>query len=95
MQVTGDEVTLASGSTVDVSGQAGGGTALIGGDIHGANSAVPNATHTVVDEGATIRADALGDGNAGKVVVWANDSTEFAGTIVSACPGQSRRWRVC
>jgi hypothetical protein len=87
VQVTGDQVTLASGSTVDVSGQAGGGTALIGGDIHGANSAIPNATHTVVDEGATIRADALGDGNAGKVVVWADDSTEFAGTISARALG--------
>ncbi|MEY2428359.1 MAG: trimeric autotransporter adhesin, partial [Verrucomicrobiota bacterium] len=81
VQLTGEEVRVAAGSIVDASGNAGGGTVLIGGDLHGANPEVPNANHTVVEDGATIRADSLGSGNAGKVVVWSDGTTEFGGTI--------------
>lgn len=81
VQVTGGAITLKSGSLVDVSGADGGGTALIGGDEHGANAAVPNASRTTVEAGAAINADAVNTGDGGKVVVWSDDRTDFRGHI--------------
>ena len=82
VKVLGDTVTLASGSTIDVSGAAGGGTALVGGAYQGGGSEYA-ATITTVANGATINADAITSGNGGQVVVWANDKTDFAGTITA------------
>jgi len=52
-------------------GDAGGGTALIGGDEHGSNPAVANADQTYLGPDATITADALTLGTGGKVILWA------------------------
>ncbi|SMC96269.1 beta strand repeat-containing protein [Sporomusa malonica] len=82
VKVLGDTVTLASGSSIDVAGDAGGGTALIGGAYQGGSSEYA-ATNTAVAAGATIIADAITSGNGGQVVVWANDTTNFAGTITA------------
>jgi autotransporter-associated beta strand protein len=79
--VTGERVALLDGSKVDVSGSAGGGTALIGGDYQGKNANIQNADRTYVANTATIKADALDSGDGGKVVVWANDITRYFGNI--------------
>ncbi len=80
--VFGDSVTLAPGARLDVSGDAGGGTALVGGDFHGAGPD-PNATATTVAAGAAIDADALVSGTGGNVAVWSNGTTVFDGTITA------------
>src|SRR6266852_972946 len=77
----GDHVGLFGEAVVDVSGDAGGGTALIGGDYQGKNPAIPNAQATFVSPDAQIKADALTLGNGGKVVVWADGATRFYGQI--------------
>ncbi|MDR7869080.1 MAG: YDG domain-containing protein [Sporomusaceae bacterium] len=82
VKVLGDNVTLAATAAVDVSGDAGGGTALIGGAYQGGGSEYA-ATNTTVEKGATINADAITSGNGGQVVVWAKDKTDFAGTITA------------
>jgi filamentous hemagglutinin family protein len=82
VKLLGDTVTLKTGSTIDVSGGAGGGNALIGGAYQGGSSEYA-ATHTTVQSGAVINADAITSGNGGSVVVWANDTTNFAGTITA------------
>ena len=81
VEVLGDHVGLFGGAMVDVSGDAGGGTALIGGGLHGQDPSVENAERTYVDQAAVIAADALSKGNGGNVVVWADDATAFYGTI--------------
>ena len=81
VQITGDQVQLASGSSIDVSGRSGGGTVLIGGGAQGKNPAVQNALTTFMADGATIRADALERGHGGKVILWADDSTVVHGSI--------------
>ena len=81
VEVLGDHVGLFGGAIVDVSGDAGGGTALIGGGLHGQDPSVGNAERTYVNQGAVIAADALSRGNGGTVVVWADDATAFYGTI--------------
>jgi filamentous hemagglutinin family protein len=75
-------VTLASGALVDVSGDAGGGTALIGGNFHGSGPQ-QNATTTTVAQGSLIDADAISAGNGGHVAVWSNGSTIFNGSITA------------
>ncbi|MDO8438199.1 MAG: autotransporter-associated beta strand repeat-containing protein, partial [Nitrosomonadaceae bacterium] len=81
IQVLGDKVGLFAGARLDVSGDTGGGTVLVGGDFQGGNPNIQNATFTYVDTNATITADALTTGNGGKVIVWANDTTRFYGAI--------------
>ncbi|WP_411886803.1 filamentous hemagglutinin N-terminal domain-containing protein, partial [Polaromonas sp. YR568] len=83
VRVLGDKVALTGGARVDVSGQAGGGTALIGGDYQGLNAAVQNANRTYIGADASIKADALASGNGGKVIVWADDVTQFHGSITA------------
>jgi len=79
VSVLGDRVILAEDALVDVSGQTIGGTALIGGDYQGKNLNVLNARETIVEQGATIRAD--GGEQGGRVIVWSDGSTRFAGDI--------------
>jgi ELWxxDGT repeat protein len=80
VQVLGNKVALVEQARVDVSGDAGGGTALIGGDYQGQGQ-TPNATETFVGRDATINADAINNGHGGKVIVWADNATRFYGNI--------------
>ena len=79
IQILGDGIEVAG--TVDASGKTGGGTILIGGDSHGANSLVQNATTTAIGPSASIGANALSEGDGGKIVVWSDDATVFSGAI--------------
>ncbi|HEY0342831.1 MAG TPA: filamentous hemagglutinin N-terminal domain-containing protein, partial [Steroidobacteraceae bacterium] len=81
VSVLGDHVGLLGNAVVNVSGAAGGGTALIGGDAHGANPDVLDATETYVSSGATLNADAGETGDGGRIVVWSNDFTRYYGSL--------------
>lgn len=81
VQVLGGRVGLMGDAVVDVSGQSGGGTALIGGDTHGANPAVDNAALTYAGPQSHVIADATGSGSGGKVVVWSDQQTQMYGTV--------------
>ncbi|HAV64205.1 MAG TPA: filamentous hemagglutinin, partial [Verrucomicrobiales bacterium] len=81
VEVTGDQVLLAAGSSVNADGGSAGGTVLVGGDYRGLNASVPNALRTVVAPDATISARATGRGNGGRVIVWADEVNRFYGTI--------------
>ncbi len=79
--ITGDKVALMPGASIDASGDAGGGAVLVGGDWQGGNAAVRNAGQTFVADGARIRADAVAEGDGGRVVVWADNATRYYGDI--------------
>ena len=79
VRVLGTNVSLAS-ANINASGVNGGGTVLIGGDLHGAGL-TPTAQTTTVDANSTISADALTNGNGGKVIVWSDNTTTFDGNI--------------
>jgi filamentous hemagglutinin family protein len=81
VRLLGDRVGLAGEARVDVSGEHGGGTALVGGDRQGANPDVRNARMTYVGQDAVINADAGASGDGGKVIVWADDTTRSYGAI--------------
>ena len=94
VHVLGDTVALNAGADVNVSGNAGGGQALVGGSYQGGAVAAADAIRalaagdyyrtsdiTYFDVNATVTADATDLGDGGKVIVWADDTTYFAGTI--------------
>src|SRR6266516_3315008 len=101
--VTGENIKLAS-ARIDASGRKGGGKVLIGGDWGGGNPntslvknssaklesfVIPTATTVSVDAATTINASARGRGNGGKVVLWSDSETTFAGTILARGGGKS------
>lgn len=80
VKVLAKKVRLQSSAIIDASGDAGGGTIIVGGDLHGTGPD-SNADYTTVESGAQLRADALTSGDGGTVVVWSNLNTQFNGTI--------------
>ena len=79
--VEGEMVAVGSNAVVDVSGQTGGGDALIGGGFQGKDASVMNAEVLSVSSGALIIADAVGSGKGGNVILWADSDTLFDGDL--------------
>ena len=80
VKVLGYRIALLDSARLDVSGTSGGGTALVGGNFQGTGPE-PNATLTFFAPGAQLNADALIDGNGGKVILWADDTMRAFGSI--------------
>lgn len=85
--VEGTEISLGSTASVDASGGAGGGSVRVGGGFQGRDAEVRNAERLVVSDGATLRADSTGDGDAGTVILWSDGRTDFAGTVSAGAVG--------
>ena len=81
VQVLGNKVGLMGNATIDSSGDTGGGTVLVGGDFQGKNTEVQNAFRSFVGQDVSIKADAVTQGDGGKVIVWADDATRFYGNV--------------
>ena len=79
VNVLGDRVALID-ANINADGINGGGTVLIGGDFQGLGM-VPKSEHTVVNNDSFISADAIRNGDGGRVIVWSDGMTNFAGTI--------------
>ena len=95
--VSGEHIKVAN-AKIDASGRRGGGKMLIGGDWGGGhpdlslvtnqsakleNFTIATATTVSVDAKTTINASATGRGHGGKVVLWSDSQTTFAGTILA------------
>jgi len=83
IKVTGEQVALFKNAHLDASGDDGGGTVLVGGDLQGKNAQVYNARTTFVAQGATIDVSAKQNGNGGKAIVWADSATRYYGSILA------------
>jgi trimeric autotransporter adhesin len=79
IKVTGKTVDLV-GANLDASGRTGGGQILVGGDYQG-HGELRTASNTHVDANSTLNASATDAGNGGKVIVWSDNTTTFAGQI--------------
>jgi filamentous hemagglutinin family protein len=79
----GDRVGLVGDAKIDVSGNTGGGTVLVGGDYQGKNPDVRNARRAFLGQNAEIKADALESGDGGKVIVWSMDDTRAYGNVLA------------
>ena len=86
ISVLGDKVGLFSGAKLDASGDAGGGTVLVGGNWQGGGSE-RTASRTIVASGASIDVSATEQGNGGTAVVWADGRTEMDGSIKASGAG--------
>ena len=95
--VSGEDIKFA-GAQVDASGRAGGGKVMIGGDWGGGKPELEpgqqserqarELRHRDRDDGerrrgTTINASATESGYGGKVVLWSDSQTTFAGTILA------------
>ncbi|HTL71540.1 MAG TPA: filamentous hemagglutinin N-terminal domain-containing protein [Candidatus Eisenbacteria bacterium] len=80
VRVLGDKIGLVGDAKIDVSGDAGGGTALVGGDTRG-EGGVPTASYVFAGSDSSIRADALTSGDGGKVILWSDLATRAYGTV--------------
>ena len=81
VEVLGNRVAVMDNANIDASGANGGGTILVGGDYQGKNPEVQNSVITYFGPNASLKADATDNGNGGKVIVWADDTTRAYGSI--------------
>ncbi|PUB17288.1 two-partner secretion domain-containing protein [Yoonia sediminilitoris] len=77
--ITGADISL-EGATLDASGTEGGGLIRVGGDFAGAGD-VPRAQTLQADSGTLISADALMNGDGGRIVLWSDILTETESTL--------------
>ncbi|NER97309.1 MAG: filamentous hemagglutinin N-terminal domain-containing protein, partial [Symploca sp. SIO1B1] len=68
---------------VNASGNSGGGEILVGGDYQGNTVGAENALKTFVNHATTLQADGLQDGEGGRVIVWAEQETDFYGNLTA------------
>ena len=83
VKVLGEKVGLLDGARVDASGGAGGGKVLVGGNFRG-QGPEQNARRTYVARGARLDASALGRGDGGQVIVWADEAAAVYGQVSAA-----------
>ncbi|CAN7412323.1 beta strand repeat-containing protein [Polaromonas sp. LjRoot131] len=88
VKALGQYVGVFDAARIDASGDAGGGTVLVGGNYQGSGTE-RQAVGTYMGEDARIHADALSSGDGGKVILWSTDSTQFHGGITVLGGGQT------
>ena len=79
IHLLGEQVGL-DGATVDASGPTGGGEVLVGGDESGEGD-IPTAESTYVSSDSTVSADALTNGDGGRVIVFAEGFANVQGKL--------------
>ncbi|MGO4854373.1 two-partner secretion domain-containing protein [Phaeovulum sp. W22_SRMD_FR3] len=77
--VTGADISL-TGASLNASGAAGGGTIRIGGDARGEGD-LPHAETVSMDATSSLRADALTNGDGGRIILWSDLLTDARGTF--------------
>jgi|GEM_PF-733403 len=88
VEITGDEVEVSGVADISADGAFRGGQLRIGGEFQGRDWGVREATSTVIGSEASLSADSL-MGNAGSVIVWANEDTLFLGDASASALSES------
>jgi fibronectin-binding autotransporter adhesin len=83
IHIAGKAIKVTGNARLDVSGQNGGGEILIGGGQAGQLIAanIANALTSWVDRDVVLLANAVTNGNGGRVIVWSDGMTQFSGSI--------------
>lgn len=81
IKVLGDKVGLTDNANLTASGVNGGGQILVGGDRTGDNPLVRNAGFIYLGEETNISADALINGDGGRVITFANNTARIYGDL--------------
>ncbi|WP_415891255.1 filamentous hemagglutinin N-terminal domain-containing protein [Neptuniibacter sp. SY11_33] len=89
IDVTGARVAIDDGALLDVSGKNGGGSIRVGGGYQGNDADLNNAEQTYIAETAELKADAIDSGDGGQVIVWADEYTNYQGSISAKGGAQS------
>ncbi|WP_019622887.1 beta strand repeat-containing protein, partial [Amphritea japonica] len=89
IDVLGERVALTGNALIDASGKTGGGQVRIGGDYQGSNPDITNASDTFVGSEVEIKADATDSGDGGRVIVWADNRTNYQGEISARGAGNN------
>ncbi len=76
--IFGSQIALIN-AQITANGQPGG-TILIGGEQQG-QGPVPNATHLFIDAETQVGADGVGDGDGGRVILFASDTAQIFGQV--------------
>lgn len=76
--ITGENIALNKGASIDASGAVAGGTVLVGGDYQGGGD-TPHAHALWMDSAASIAANATQDGAGGKVILGSDEATRAYG----------------
>jgi filamentous hemagglutinin family protein len=79
VNILGSQVAIVD-ANISASGANSGGTIRIGGGYK-REGTIPNALRTFVGSSSTINADALLNGDGGKITIWSDETTRFLGNI--------------
>ncbi|MBW1882688.1 MAG: filamentous hemagglutinin N-terminal domain-containing protein, partial [Deltaproteobacteria bacterium] len=79
IDITGSIIALVD-ATVDASGTRGGGTIQIGGEQEGRGE-LQRARSVIIDDASEVRADALSEGDGGRVIVFSEEFTSVDGEL--------------
>ncbi len=82
VRLFGENVRLLA-SNIDASGKIGGGEILVGGDFQGRTQGAINAQNTIINHASNLTANAQTRGNGGRVIVWSDKQTTFAGNVTA------------
>lgn len=88
ISVLGDKVGLLGNARLDASGDAGGGTVLVGGNWQGSGSE-RKSSMTHVNQDAQIDVSAVTTGDGGTAVIWSDGATRYFGNIKAMGGAQS------
>ncbi|MEO8279544.1 MAG: filamentous hemagglutinin N-terminal domain-containing protein, partial [Ideonella sp.] len=80
IKVLGSQVGVVGAARLDVSGRSGG-EVLVGGGERGQDASVTNSRAVFVGEDASITADAQGQGNGGRIILWSDEATRAYGSF--------------
>lgn len=83
VHILGNEIAVLEGAHINVNSDKGGGNVIIGSDYRDTQSTNQNASFVSISENALIEADALMEGDGGKVIVWGDYLNNFFGTITA------------
>ncbi|MEW5755690.1 MAG: filamentous hemagglutinin N-terminal domain-containing protein, partial [Pseudomonadota bacterium] len=81
VKVLGEKVGLFDHARVEASGATGGGEVLIGGDQQGKNPLIRNANFIYLSEHSQINANAVTNGDGGKIITFAADTARIYGDL--------------
>ncbi|MFM2429068.1 MAG: hypothetical protein RLZZ511_281 [Cyanobacteriota bacterium] len=85
IDITGERIALQA-ADIQASQPQGGGTMRIGGDYQGQGD-MPRAQQVQIDGDSRLQADATIAGNGGKIIVWSDGHTQFAGEATARGKG--------
>ena len=81
IKLLGTNVGLFDETSVDASGANGGGSVFIGGDREGQNAQIPNSEFIFIGQQSNVYADALFNGNGGRIITFAEDTARIYGNL--------------